>query len=61
MKRVLYERLPTMCCMKHVSCRSEEELYARMWKDDWATKSKREEMEAALQIERNKEMFDVSL
>jgi P2-related tail formation protein len=35
-------------------------MYAKMWKDDWAVKSRREEMEAALQIERNKEMRDVS-
>ena len=32
-----------------------------MWKEDWLTKSKREEMETALQIERNKEMTDVSV
>lgn len=31
-----------------------------MWKDDWAVKSQREDMEAALQIERNKEMLEVS-
>lgn len=39
----------------------EEQLYADMWKEDWAVKCKREDMEAALQIERNKEMVDVSL
>ena len=38
----------------------EEEIYAKMWKEDWAIKSKREDMETALQIERNKEMLDVS-
>lgn len=31
-----------------------------MWKDDWAVKSQREDMDAALQIERNKEMLEVS-
>lgn len=37
----------------------EEEIYAKMWKEDWAIKSQREDMETALQIERNKEMLDV--
>lgn len=39
----------------------EEAIYAKMWKEDWAVKSKREDMEAALQIERNKEMLEVGL
>ena len=36
-----------------------EEMYARLWDEDRQTKCKREEMEAALQIERNKEMLKV--
>lgn len=31
-----------------------------MWKEDVEIKSKREEMEAVLQIERNKKMVEVS-
>lgn len=38
----------------------EEQIYAKMWKEDELIKAKREEMEAALQIERNKEMVGVS-
>lgn len=36
-----------------------EEMYARLWDEDRQTKCKREEMEAALQIERNREMLKV--
>lgn len=39
---------------------AEEVIYARMWKEDWEVKSKREEMEAVQHIERNKETLDVS-
>lgn len=38
----------------------DEALYAHMWKEDELVKAKREELEAALQIERNKEMLEVS-
>ena len=34
-------------------------MYARLWDEDRQTKCKREEMEAALQIERNREMLKV--
>ena len=34
-------------------------MYARMWEDDRFAKCKREEMEAALQIERNREALKV--
>ena len=34
-------------------------MYAKLWDEDRQTKSKREEMEAALQIERNREMLKV--
>eukprot|EP00731_Ephydatia_muelleri_P034004 Em0044g24a len=37
----------------------EERLYAELWEQDWQAKCKREEMEAALQIERNAEMLKV--
>lgn len=40
---------------------TEEILYAKMWSEDHLVKSQREEVEAALQIERNKEMLDVSI
>lgn len=36
-----------------------ERMYARMWEDDRFAKCKREEMEAALQIERNREALKV--
>ena len=39
---------------------TEEEMFAQMWKDDYSAKCKREEMEAALQIERNREMLKVN-
>lgn len=34
-------------------------MYAKLWDEDRQTKCKREEMEAALQIERNREMLKV--
>lgn len=34
-------------------------MYAKMWKEDQEAKRKREEMEAALQIEKNREMLKV--
>lgn len=37
----------------------EEEMYARLWREDILAKAKREEMEAVLQIERNREMLKV--
>ena len=39
----------------------EEALYAQMWQADHLVKCRREEMENTLQIERNKEMLDVSI
>ena len=39
--------------------REVEQMYAKLWDEDRRTKCKREEMEAALQIERNKEMLKV--
>ena len=39
---------------------SEQKLYAELWEQDWQAKCKREEMEAALQIERNAEMLKAS-
>ena len=36
-----------------------EQMYARLWDEDRQTKCKREEMESALQIERNREMLKV--
>lgn len=36
-----------------------EQMYTRLWDEDRETKRKREEMEAALQIERNREMIKV--
>ena len=38
----------------------EEQIYAELWDKDRETKCKREEMEAALQLERNKEMLQVT-
>ena len=40
--------------------REVEGMYARLWEEDRQTKCKREEMEAALQIERNREMLKVA-
>ncbi|CAI8040663.1 Cilia- and flagella-associated protein 53 [Geodia barretti] len=37
----------------------EEQIYARLWEEDQAAKCKREEIEAAMQIERNREMLKV--
>jgi hypothetical protein len=37
----------------------EEQMYARLWEEDQAAKCKREEIEAAMQIERNREMLKV--
>ena len=34
-------------------------MYARLWEEDQAAKCKREEIEAAMQIERNQEMLKV--
>ncbi len=34
-------------------------MYAKLWNEDYLSKCQREEMEAALQIERNKEMLEV--
>ena len=34
-------------------------MYAKLWKEDQEAKRKREEMEAALQIEKNREMLKV--
>lgn len=34
-------------------------MYARLWEEDRAAKCKREEIEATLQIERNREMLKV--
>lgn len=34
-------------------------MYAKLWKEDLETKRKREEMEATLQIEKNREMLKV--
>lgn len=39
---------------------TEEDMYAKLWKEDWVVKCQREDMETVLQIERNKEMLDVS-
>lgn len=36
-----------------------EKMYSKLWDEDRQTKCKREEMEAALQIERNREMLKV--
>ena len=36
-------------------------MYAHLWKEDMLAKAKREEMEAVLQIERNKEMLKVGV
>ena len=38
---------------------AEEQIYARLWEEDQAAKCKREEIEAAMQIERNREMLKV--
>ena len=40
---------------------TEECMYARLWEEDRQAKCKREEMEAALQLERNREMIEVVL
>lgn len=37
----------------------EEQIYASMWEEDRSAKCRREETEAALQIERNREMLKV--
>ena len=34
-------------------------MFAQLWKEDRLSKEKREEMEAALQLERNREMLKV--
>lgn len=36
-------------------------LYAKLWEEDRKAKCQREEMEAAMQLERNMEMLKVSL
>ncbi len=36
-------------------------MYAKLWEKDCLAKSKREEMETALRLERNKETLDVSV
>ena len=38
---------------------TEEQMYARLWEEDQAAKCRREEIEAAMQIERNEEMLKV--
>ena len=56
------ERMPYVLCMyMHVyTClHSEEKMYASLWEEDQAAKCRREEIEAALQIERNREMLKV--
>ena len=40
-------------------CLVEEKMFAELWEEDRLTKSKREEMEAAMQLERNREMLRV--
>ena len=37
-----------------------EAIYARLWEEDRLTKCKREETEAAMQVERNREALKVS-
>lgn len=39
----------------------EEHLYAKLWDQDRSAKCAREEMESALQIERNREMLKVRI
>ena len=40
---------------------AEEMLYAKLWEEDRKAKCQREEVEAAMQLERNMEMLKVSL
>lgn len=40
---------------------SEEEAYARMWAEDITIKAKREDMEVAMRLERNKEALKVKI
>ena len=37
----------------------EEEMFAKLWEEDIRAKARREEMEATLQIERNREQLKV--
>ena len=37
----------------------EEQMYADLWEEDRVAKCRREEIEAALQIERNREMLKI--
>lgn len=48
-----------MCVCAYVI--TEEEMYAQLWKEDMLAKAKHEEMEAVLQIERNREMLKVGV
>ena len=48
-------------CNVSVCVIAEDEMYAQLWKEDMLAKAKREEMEAVLQIERNREMLKVGI
>ena len=50
-----------MCVCVHACLIIEEEMYAQLWREDMLAKAKREEMEAVLQIERNREMLKVGV
>ena len=39
---------------------AEEKMFAELWEKDHHSKCKKEEMEAAMQLERNREMLRVS-
>ena len=40
---------------------AEEKMFAELWEKDHHSKCKREEMETAMQLERNREMLRVSM
>ena len=50
-----------MCVCVHACLIIEEKMYAQLWREDMLAKAKREEMEAVLQIERNREMLKVGV
>ena len=54
----VHVRVPVCACV-HACLIVEEEMYAQLWREDMLAKAKREEMEAVLQIERNREMLKV--
>ena len=59
MQRRRYFNVVVSTLLNMMVCQIEEAFYAQLWREDHLIKCQREEMKAALQIERNKETLDV--